>query len=149
MGLVRNWDKSDKFYSVDPGKDHYAWALWDGTKLHSCGLERNVDHSQIGLLYLVVQYLVIEKMVIYPGVRAEDPNDLLCVAFISGQISASFGKYRLVEARTWKGQVSKEITKQRVIQILGSDPCAGMPKKDSNHVYDAIGIGLWWQGRYK
>jgi hypothetical protein len=95
------------------------------------------------------EYLLIEKMVVYPGVRAENPNDLLAVAYTAGYLASCFDLVYQVEARTWKGQVGKEITKARVIQILRHDPCMGYTKTEAGHIYDAIGIGLWWQGRYK
>lgn len=49
------------------------------------------------------------------------------------------------EVRAWKGQVSKDTTKRRVLRdIRYFDVHHKLPSKCTEHVYDAAGIGLWF-----
>lgn len=142
-----------EFTAIDPGKNYAAWAHWrcNGLLL-SVGLERWEKGSKPhfdDIQYSDSDCLVIERMRIYPGARKEDQNDLLDVAFSAGLCAAQFQNVHQVYAQDWKGQVPKGVTVQRVIKILGYDPCAGVKKSEAGHIYDAIGIGLWAQGRYK
>lgn len=49
------------------------------------------------------------------------------------------------EVRAWKGQVSKETTKRRVLRdIRYFDVRNKLPSRCTEHIYDAAGIGLWF-----
>ncbi len=140
--------------SVDPGKDHFAYAVFTGKKdLVTCGIKRWVNHYDLTheaqTLAQLASVVIMEKMQIYPHERVKDPNDLIDVTFTAGIIAGHFHQVKQITAQQWKGQVSKSVTQSRVIKILGYDPGLGMLKKDSNHVYDAIGIGLNYLGFYK
>ena len=49
---------------------------------------------------------------------------------------------QIVNAPKWKGQLTKEATQARIIRKLGYTP------KCNEHEFDAIGLGLWAQGRF-
>jgi hypothetical protein len=42
----------------------------------------------------------------------------------------------------WKGQTSKRIVNARIVKRLGAEACQGF----KDHVWDAVGIGLWAKG---
>jgi hypothetical protein len=150
------------FVSIDPGKDHFAWARFGKLEPYSvapgafvaCGVERWTSHlAMLGAFDRVFRGVgdiaVIERMRIYPGARAEDPNDLIDVTLTAGAISARFPFVLHVTASAWKGQAPKEVTVHRVIEALGGDPCAGLNRSDRGHAYDAVAIGLWARGLYR
>lgn len=163
VGPSRGCVPSVAVMSVDPGKDHFAWARFTVVLEHlkqapggfsSCGVERWSSHLEMlqcfdRVLRGAGDVLVIEKMRVYPGPRPEDPNDLIDVTLTAGALSAKFPFVYHVPAFSWKGQVPKEVTAGRVVATLGFDPGASMLARDRGHVYDAIGIGLWARGLYK
>lgn len=136
------------FVAIDPGANHFAWAGFTAGKCTEAGYQegsRIVLYSWAQNLASTSTSLVIEQMVIYPGLRQENPNDLIKVSFTSGLISAHFCDVFQVPARDWKGQVPKSVTELRVKEAV---PHVEKLLKDvraskRNHVYDAIGIGLW------
>ena len=52
-----------------------------------------------------------------------------------------------VLVRTWKGQLPKKVVEKRIQKILGKEVCKTLDiQKDA---WDAVGIGLWVQGKFK
>lgn len=51
----------------------------------------------------------------------------------------------LVPVAEWKGQLNKEVIKHRIQKRLGTDVCERLGIK--THAWDAVGIGLYKQGR--
>ena len=151
MGLVRK-----NLVSVDPGASHCAYAFFgtDGTLL-SCGYEEGTGrtlseylHTRFVAGYLSEPELVIERMQVYKGYKATDDNDLILVSETAGAIKARFPQSFSVTASNWKGQVPKDVTKKRVRDKIGGDAIDDHMQRvragDKNHIYDAIGIGLWF-----
>ena len=97
--------------------------------------------------------ILVEWPQIYnnPRARKKDPNSLLMVAAVAGAVmrSDSVTLVGTVLPRDWKGQVSKEETKRRVLEELGPVEKEALPSRAPYDLYDAIGIGLWALGRYK
>jgi hypothetical protein len=85
-----------------------------------------------------------------------DPDDLIKLAILVGALARTFTRAGctvvMIEPHTWKGQVPKDITKERVDWALCPEEkqrielpsAAGL----AHNVYDAIGIALWGAGRY-
>ena len=68
-----------------------------------------------------------------------------------GQFPAPKIKLHYPEVRVWKGQVPKETTKRRVLRDVRyfDDICEmQMANQLPSHIYDAIGIGLWFINKF-
>ena len=162
--------------SIDPGKAVLAYAFWShhGVRLVGGGV-LDVEHveyqpfsdlvsamrqkatamasSRVGLAVRAV----VELMTHYPDSRRSQPADLIAVATMGAMVGALWAR-RLVFIRPdqWKGQVPKIVTQLRVHDAL-SDEERGVldkllqktPKRFHHDLYDAVGIGLHHQGRYK
>lgn len=141
-----------KLLSIDPGKSHYAWAIWtDADSLHSCGRQypwkRNgsIPNGQF-------KHLVIELPQIYRQSRWKgDPNDLIQVALTVGALESRIPHQDslLVHPHDWKGSTPKNIMEGRILDRLSDKEKIifqegvqrlGTKKHD---VVDAVGIGLW------
>lgn len=62
------------------------------------------------------------------------------------EISRQFGaKFMPVPVMEWKGQMSKEAVKHRIIKRLGASACGEF----KSHAWDAVGIGLHKKGIFK
>lgn len=46
--------------------------------------------------------------------------------------------------RDWKGQLSKEIVRNRITAVLGKKRTVGFEAD----IWDAVGIGLWWKQNF-
>lgn len=90
------------------------------------------------------------KYTVSPG----DPNDLLPLALLAGMVVGMVMPQKLHTylPREWKGQTPKNVTKNRVLEILSVEELEKieLPKRSKtseNNVYDALGIGLKFLGR--
>lgn len=165
-----------RLLAIDPGispTSGTGWALfhYDGSssELRAAGLARPSQDELVvrcrGILEQVVlrvrdtpDTLIIEHMVVYPLPRMKgDPNDLLELAVLEGCFLAlptpSQGTH-LLPAKTWKGQVPKNIIQERVEAALGrherevlGGALVGVNGSVRHNVYDAVGIGLYSLGR--
>ena len=93
-----------------------------------------------------VKHAYIENPSIYDRKRWKgNPNDLIKVANVAGMCFAACSLYcqaHFVKPTEWKGQTEKAIDNKRTLQLL-SDAEHSIAKGQSDHVLDAIGIGLW------
>jgi Holliday junction resolvasome RuvABC endonuclease subunit len=98
--------------------------------------------------------LVLEQPRIYPGVRREDPNDLIQLAGVLGAIAAHWESVPTIVAyypAAWKGQVPKKVMTNRILKHLATGELSRLVSvgaKDHNTI-DAIGLGLFHLGRMK
>jgi hypothetical protein len=125
---------------IDPGVQRSAWAKLDDTgALIACGMG-----AWRNLLFDSDYFAVIEVPQIYRQMKG-DPNDLIDLAVVVGQLSAYFEKYMLVRPAQWKGQVPKPVHQARILSKLTVreralvDGSKGL-KKD---IIDAVGIAKW------
>lgn len=98
--------------------------------------------------------VVMEHMRIYPGPRQKgDQNDLIDLAVLEGMILGATNPAGivLVSARTWKGNVPKDIMGKRILAALSEAERAQIEGKGKrmHNALDAIGIGLWALGRLR
>jgi hypothetical protein len=150
---------------IDPGKKATGWALFRSGVLEGAGIVRgeNVEVSAIGVLAAGValrsagclrpDVVIIEKMVVYPGMRQKgDQNDLITLSIIGGAAAAALRGLEtiFVEPREWKGQVPKAIMSKRILAELSADErtkIEKMPASLKHNALDAVGLGMWNLGR--
>lgn len=150
---------------IDPGKVACGWALFRSGVLEGAGIVRgeNVEVSAIGVLAAGValrsagclrpDVVIIEKMVVYPGMRQKgDQNDLITLSIIGGAAAAALRGLEtiFVEPREWKGQVPKAIMSKRILAELSADErtkIEKMPASLKHNALDAVGLGMWNLGR--
>lgn len=53
-------------------------------------------------------------------------------------------RFDYAPVQRWKGQLSKELVQRRIRKKLGVLHCVGFHRD----VWDAVGIGLWRQGKF-
>ena len=130
--------------ACDPGENCGGAYFVDGVLVWS-GLLSFADATHIAIK---ADKMIVEIPQVYPGPRAEDPNDLIGVAVIAGQWirSVSAPDTRRVFPRQWKGGVDKKIHNGRVLAKLSATELECVPKMAASklhNVIDAIGLGLF------
>ncbi len=150
-----------RILSVDPGLVCCGWAFWCDGQMTSSGITRTketdlgrrvLDHAAI-LDKMYPDVLVIEKPEVYAQRFLKgDPEDLIHIAIVVGAIvhAAKTFEIRMPLPKTWKGQISKEISAARTLKKLSEEEKQRMGKvipSLKHNMMDAIGIGLWALGR--
>lgn len=150
-----------RILSVDPGTT-IGCALWDEGELYST-IELKSASSDwfmhtLSLSELFSGYLQAHRpqrvYVEYPKLFESDggkvsarSGSLVKLAFNVGMlVQCCWGEntsVKLVDVNEWKGQMSKELCQKRILKHLPSLKRSQL----SDHVWDAIGIGLHVQGR--
>lgn len=150
--------------SIDPGLGGTGVCCWrngkvyNATTLHGYN-DHWIDNAEAIMDQIsdFISYDRIPWFVEYPvfmsgagGRMVAAAGDLGKLTFLTGMICGKILNYdqslTLVRPFEWKGQLPKDVCERRIRSILGED----FPKnKLSNHAVDAIGIGLWAQGRFK
>ena len=140
--------------AIDPGK-RSGWArFWRGDLREAGALpEGHILRIPPGPRSAAPGVCVIEVPVIYPGTRDKNPNDLITLALMVGDLRGYYRRagfeVHLVKPRTWKGTAPKKICCARTVAALRPEELALLPKrpraKDYDHnMLDSIGLGLWW-----
>jgi hypothetical protein len=145
--------------AIDPG-NHTGWAVFVNDQLYKCGTVTPFDWGTLepppfdwGTLEPPpFGFVLIEEPTIYPHSKA-DPANIMALQLKVGQLKQLFESrgyhVELVQPRTWKGQVPKEIHHRRVRAALTPAELARIPKSHTHDTLDAIGLGLWRTGRMK
>lgn len=138
--------------SVDPGVKACGMAVWQDGQLLSASMESDLccfpGFVTLHSLCYKVDWLAIEKPQVYRQSRLKgDPNDLIDVAIVVGQVMARVDRPAdLYRPRDWKGTVDKNVMCRRIESRLDVNERASvwLPKAKSlqHNVWDAIGIGL-------
>lgn len=106
----------------------------------------------------VIRYanVVIEKPQVYTQNKlVGDPNDLIDVAMMAACFAGKLHPDTVIKTylpRQWKGQVPKAIMTKRIIKRLSEaeHERIELPIKSLRHnVYDAAGLGLYYERRLK
>ena len=100
---------------------------------------------------------IIEIPQVYPGQQQKgDQNDLINLAVMVGRYvdraTACGFRVRLVKPREWKGQLPKDVCWQRVRETLTPLELSNVekvPKSRAHNMHDAIGLGTWFQKRWR
>ena len=102
---------------------------------------------------------IIEVPQVYPGQQQKgDQNDLIRLAVMVGRYAdratACGFRVKLVKPREWKGQLPKDVCWRRVretltpfeLEVLSSGKVS---KSRAHNMHDAIGMGTWFQKRWR
>lgn len=140
--------------SIDPGIGGTGWAVWTKDwKLISFGVLESKGDEFDKLNYIIKmlkfyckKYNVKEVYIEYPEVFNQSialSGALTKLAYGVGVIVGALlpRKVQLIKVREWKGNLPKDVVMRRIQKIL---PFA----KARTHAWDAIGIGLYRQGRF-
>lgn len=100
---------------------------------------------------------IIEVPQIYPGQQQKgDQNDLIKLAVMVGRYAdratACGFRVKLVKPREWKGQLPKDVCWRRVRETLTTlelDNIEKLSKSRAHNMHDAIGLGTWFQKRWR
>jgi len=130
--------------SIDPGKHGCAYAI--GRQ----GQIIDVDYGTDNGIWkeIVIDVLYFELPQIYPGVRNEDPNDLIQVTYWGTRFLNQFDARKIIEIhpREWKGSIKKETMLRRIEEkVLTPEELhlvnlLNLPKETRHNALDACGI---------
>ena len=156
-----------KMLSVDPGLTGMGWAVWNDSWLLEAGtfvpkpngrtdVERihraAAEVTAIGISRQC-EKVVVEEPQFFGGVggqmvaaRGDLVKMALLVGAIIGMARDAGMEPQLVKVNTWKGQLPKKVVESRITRILGAQEVTSFGLKD--HAWDAVGIGLYIQGRF-
>jgi hypothetical protein len=136
--------------AIDPGADA-GWARFQGKTLCACGL--NVHALTQG-----VTRVVIERP--HSGKTKARLKDVLTLAIRAGEWGGRCKETLGVAAEyyepaQWKGSLAKDICNARIWAALKPDEQAilakageGVAPSKRHNICDAVGIGLWVNGRF-
>jgi Holliday junction resolvasome RuvABC endonuclease subunit len=151
--------------TIDPGVGSGSgWVIWQdkettnvidyGLAVASVSVWFNACNIVCQQLKQVMQQHRVRQVIIeYPrfmqsnaGRRTAERGDLIKLAVLTGRICQAATdlcpQVLFYDVSTWKAQWSKEIVKERVLEILGYDACKGFHRD----IWDAAGIGLAARG---
>jgi len=139
---------------VDPGVHGCGCALFEMSILQCAGYVRGDFPTTASRVREGVgggvDGLVLEVPRVYPGPRANDPNDLIDLALVDGLIAGEFTvPLKTYYPSDWKGQVPKKIMTERIkktldeVELLRVDRIGAL----DHNTFDAVGIGLHYLGR--
>jgi hypothetical protein len=148
--------------ALDPGKKSAGLTFWMDELLVGAFLPRGDDPIAVAraaaALYVeavegldVTVELVTEFPQVYPGIRREDPNDLLPLAECVGAVSALIPHRRrhIILPRIWTHGTPKEVRLERA--KLTATPVekeiiaqCRAPKSLEHNVWDSYLIGKWF-----
>lgn len=132
--------------AIDPG-NATGWALFSTSgELIECGLSSPA--KWITLVTRVAPWkpdVLIEEPTLYQHSKA-NPASVMALQLKVGELKGRFESagctVRLVQPRTWKGQVPKLVHNQRTLKAL-SDTERALCEGARHDTLDAIGLGLW------
>lgn len=148
--------------AIDPGKAT-GFAHFEGDTLMSarvCTEEEclvQIENAAPLRAHKPAGDCIIEIPQIYPGQQQKgDQNDLIKLAVMVGRYAdratAEGFRVRLVKPREWKGQLPKEVCWRRVRETLTPaelDNMEKVSKSRAHNMHDAIGLGTWFQKRWR
>lgn len=146
--------------AVDPSINTCGFAIFVGGKLHKYELIRpkatSEDFVEKGRsvfwqirqkLTKVTNYIIVLEMPEYwkvAGYAARESGSFFKLAVVVGMI-ATLPNVVVVTPSQWKGQMTKEVTKNRLQRKYTDIEFDNM----DNNIVDAIGIGDWYLSKYK
>lgn len=149
--------------SIDPGISGTGWCIWEKEDPKQFGIitaPSKLEWQQKGkliantILHEVSKYdvkFVYCEMPAYHqsmgGLVTARSGALVKLSYLVGLISGAIlpMDMGLIAVRDWKGQLPKDVMNKRIEEILGKTKC----KQFKSHIWDAVGVGLYVQGRLK
>ena len=153
--------------AIDPGLVGTGWATFIGDEGHpaGCGViaaKRTMEwDDKLGFYCLWLRRFVKlnkpdEIVMEWPtymqsagGQLSARSGALVKLCMLVGALHVNSGPrcpVILVTPNVWKGQLSKKICIKRIRRILGDDTINEL--NPTEHAWDAIGIGLYYYGRF-
>jgi hypothetical protein len=147
---------------LDPGKKAAGFTVWFDEKLVGAWLARGsdaIETARDGLRVIkpiiddldVTITFVTEFPQVYPGIRKEDPNDLLPLAECVGAVTALLphNQKHVVLPRTWTKGTPKDVRLMRAKETASVDELrimgmSGAPKSLEHNVWDSYALGKWF-----
>ena len=152
--------------SIDPGIE-FGWAFWKENSLQKTGVikpfrngdffERADNAIEVFDAAVLVKLNFDEVLIEWPNFREDDTGQtaarsgaLLKLMYMVGRIAEASSRYidgpvKFVPVVVWKGQLPKQVVWRRCQQALGLTAT----KDIKSHAQDAVGIGLWSQGKFE
>lgn len=139
---------------VDTGRAS-AWGWHQDGALLACGLLIVKDSGPLTMPRISGAVCFVEYPRDYPGPqRKVDPNDLIRLGSRAGRVQERLleqgNEVRLVDPKTWKGGMTKQIHHPRIIAALTTAELriveaymAPVAEGLRHNVWDAIGLTLW------
>jgi hypothetical protein len=123
---------------IDPGK-RIGYALCEQgliVRAHTVGDRVELPHADIA---------IIEMPRVYPNASKwkGDPQVIVRLAALAGEIATQYERYAYVEPRTWRGMIPENVLLMRIKRALTRRDCS---IGKSVHARDAQGIALWLRG---
>lgn len=132
--------------AIDPGRN-VGFALALGGRLTAVGTTRDPDTLPGALI------AVVEQPRVYPTVNKwkGDPQDLVRLATLAGEIGARYPVVWYVEPRTWMGGSPPDhVLRARTDAALGDlERDLVSARKLSAHAWDALGMLFFSLGRFR
>lgn len=125
---------------IDPGK-RIGWALASGGRITECGTVGDVRDLP-DAAFAVTEF---PRVYASPGKWRGDPQHVVMVAAVAGEVRARYGREHVVEIepRVWGGTADKALKRRRTESMLRE----GEPRGRSEHAWDALGMACWLLGR--
>jgi hypothetical protein len=158
---------SDRLLALDPGLRGCGVAVFENGVLsgaaylanrHTClddacsaaAMARTVALWAAGATSIVAEWPRVYAGRIRAGTSKANPNDLLALAGVVSGVAAVLDLGVVTVAPSeWKGQMKKEVCKERVLAKLSLGELAafergtaGQPASKLHNAWDAVGIGL-------
>lgn len=123
---------------IDPGK-RIGWALCELGAIVRTGTTGNRAELP------PADIAILEMPRVYPNASKwkGDPQVIVRLAALAGEIAAQYPRHAYVEPRTWRGMVPESVLLKRIKRALTSRDCT---IGKSVHARDAQGIALWLRG---
>lgn len=132
-----------RLIAIDPGR-RIGYAVACGGRLVDVGTTSDVDKLPPASI------AVVEQPRVYPTVSKwkGDPQDLVRLATMAGEIATRYPLWWYVEPREWMcGSPPDHVLRARTTQaIRGSD---AIPLRMSAHAWDAVGLLFFSLGRFR
>lgn len=138
--------------AVDPGvRKGYGVAIFSGSRLVGASMEKNM-HTFLN--YCEGVYNVTECVIEMPVVRATGQqkgrqSDIIDLAAATGIFMGMLSRcytgvtLTVVYPEQWKRQIPKDIACSRIRERLTDEEVSSLPRRVTNDMLDAIGIGFW------
>lgn len=143
------------YMTIDPGLNGTGFAIWNRDWeliFNNIFIFKDVDivsrgHNYRNSLVVICKKFNVNKIFIeYPslfqtnkGIVTATSGALVKLSWLVGVLSSITIETELIPVQSWKGQLPKEVVKQRILHYLPN-------VKAKSHDWDAIGIGLYKKG---
>lgn len=128
-----------KLIAIDPGK-RIGWALADGGRMVDCGTIGDYRDLPKACCAIVEMPRVYPNPMKWKG----DPQQIVRLAALAGQIAAGYPLSGFVEPRRWRGMAPEKAVRHRTLKLLTPfERLLLSEKRASVHAWDAVGILLF------